>query len=96
MILVIIGLSESAPHTPICLRRLLGLTGIVVGHRSIAPGFKPWLGYVRRVFHLLLCLITLGGRSAHLAYHVRKRYCKTATRFPQYISPAHDARCKDQ
>ena len=34
------------------------LTGSVVCHRSIARGFKPRLGYVRRVFRLSLRLIT--------------------------------------
>jgi len=39
---------HGAPH---------GLTGSTVGHRSIAPVFKPWPVYVRRVFHLSLRLI---------------------------------------
>jgi len=50
-----------------------------LGHRSIAPGFKPRLGYVRRVFHLSLHLITFGGHSSHLAYLVHKSGRKTAT-----------------
>jgi len=29
---------------------LCGLTGRTVGHRSIAPGFKPRPGYIRKVF----------------------------------------------
>jgi len=29
-------------------------TGSAVDHKSVAPRFKPWLTYVRRVFHLLL------------------------------------------
>ena len=49
------------------------------GHRSIAPGFKLRPGYVRRLFHLSLRLITFGGRSAHLAYHVDNSDRKTAT-----------------
>ena len=48
--------------------RLHGLTGSAVGHRTTTPGFKPRPGYVRRVFHISLRLITFGGRSAHLAY----------------------------
>ena len=46
---------------------LHGLNGRVVGRRSIAPGFKPRLGYVRRVFYLSLRLITFGGCSTQLA-----------------------------
>jgi hypothetical protein len=38
------------------------LTGSAVGHRSLAPGFKARPGYVRRVFHLSLRLITFEGR----------------------------------
>ena len=49
------------------------LNGSAVGQRSIAPGFKPRPEYGRRVFHLSLRLITFAGRSAHLAYFVRKR-----------------------
>ena len=56
-----------------------GLSFSVVGHRSIATGFKPRPGYVRRVFHLSLRLVTFGGRSAHLAYLVHKSGCKTST-----------------
>ena len=55
------------------------LTGSAVGHISIAPGFKPWPGYVRRVFNLSPCLITVGGRSAHLGYIMHKSGRKTAT-----------------
>jgi len=60
---------------------LHGLTSCMVNHRSIAPGFKPRMGYVRRVFVLSLRLITFGGRSAHLAYLVHKGGRKTATTF---------------
>jgi len=60
-------------------RPLHGLTGSVVGHRCIAPGFRPWPGYVRRVFHLLLRLITIGGHWAHSAYRVHKSGRKTST-----------------
>ena len=52
--------------------RLHGLTGSVIGHISVAAGFKSQLGYVRRVFHLSLLLITFAGRSGHLAYLVHK------------------------
>ena len=41
--------------------------------------FKPWPGYVRRVFHLSLRLMTFGCPSARLAYHVHKRGRKTST-----------------
>ena len=69
-------------HTTDCLirnMRLRGLTGSAISHRSIAPRFKPRPGYVRRVFHLTLRLITFGGRSAHLAYAVHKSGRKAAT-----------------
>ena len=51
---------------------LHGLTGSVVGHRSIVSGFKPQPVYVRKVFHHSLCLMAFGGHSAHLAYVVYK------------------------
>ena len=37
------------------------------------------LGYIRRMFHLSLRLITVGGQSAHLLYIVHKSARKTAT-----------------
>ena len=40
-------------HTHAC-KHLHALTCSVVGHRSIAPGFKPWLGYMSEgcfIFH---------------------------------------------
>ena len=58
--------------TTTTIGRLHGLTGSAGGHRSIAPGFKPRPGYIRRVFHLSLRLITFEGRSDHLAYLVHK------------------------
>ena len=60
------------------------LTYSGVSHRSLAPGFKHRPGYVRRVFHLSLPLITFGNRSAHLACLVHKSGRKTAT-FTFYI-----------
>ena len=59
--------------------RLHGLTGSTVGHRTIASAFKPWLCYVRRVFHFSLRLITFGDRLARIAYLVHKSGCKIAT-----------------
>ena len=59
--------------------RLHGLSGSAVGHRSVAIGFKSRPGYVRRVFHVSLRLLTFVGRSAHLAYPVHKNGLKTAT-----------------
>jgi len=55
---------------------LHGPTGSMVGHSSVAPGFKPWLGYVRRLFNLSLWFITFGGCSAHLAYLVHRSTVK--------------------
>ena len=46
------------------------LTGSEVGYRSISPGFKSWLGYVWRVIHLSLCLISFGGHLAHFCDEV--------------------------
>jgi len=51
---------------------LCGLTSCAVGHISIAPGFKPRPGYVRRVFHLSFRFITFEGPSPHLAHLVHK------------------------
>ena len=45
-----------------------GLTVSMVGHKSIAPGFKPQPGYVIRVFHISLRLIT---HSAHTHTHTQ-------------------------
>ena len=64
--------------------RLHGLSGSTVGHRSIALGFKSWLGYVRREFHLWRRTITFGGHLTHLAYLMHKSGCKTAT-FNSYV-----------
>ena len=58
-----------------------GLADSAVGHRSIAPGFKPRPGYIKKIFHLTFCLITFGGRSAHLASIMHKRGLKTAITF---------------
>jgi len=57
----------------------LVLASSAVGNISITLGFKPWPGYIKRVFHLSLRLITFGGRFAHLAYIVNKASHKTAT-----------------
>jgi len=65
---------------------LHGPTGSAVGHRSIAPGFKPRSDYVRRVFPLSLRFIILGGRSAHLKYLVHKNGSKISTVTFMYIS----------
>ena len=53
-------------------------SGSGFGRRSIAPGFKPRKGYVRRVFLPSYRLITFGGQSAHFAYIVHKSGRKTA------------------
>ena len=45
----------------------------VLDHRSLPPGFESQRGHIWRLFHLWLRFITVGGRSAHLAYHVHKR-----------------------
>ena len=58
---------------------LHSLTGSVADHKSILPGFEPRPGYVRRLFHLSLYLISFGGQSVHLAYLVHKSGNKTAT-----------------
>jgi len=39
--------------------------------------FESRRGHIWRVFHLWLCFITFGGRSAHLPYQVHKSGCKT-------------------
>ena len=58
--------------------RLCGLTGSVLDHRSLKPEFVSGRGHIWRMFHLWLRFITLGGRSAHLAYHVHKSGRKTS------------------
>ena len=48
------------------------LTGSELDHRSLPPEFESRGGHIWRLFHLWLHLITFGGRSAHLPYHVHK------------------------
>ena len=59
-------------------KRLLGLTGGALDHRSLPPEFESRRGHIWRVFHPWLSFIILGGRSAHLAYHVNKSVRKTS------------------
>ena len=54
---------------------LCGLISSMVDHKSLPPEFESWCGHIWRVFHLWLCFITFGGRSAHLAYNVHKSGC---------------------
>ena len=55
-------------------------SGSVLDHRSLPPMFESWHGHIWRLFHLKLHYITIGGRSAHLAYQVHKSGCKTSPR----------------
>ena len=43
-----------------------------ISHGLLAPDFKPQPGSVRGVFHLSLRLITFGGHSIDLFYHVHR------------------------
>ena len=52
----------------VCQGLPLGLTGSPIGHPSIVYGFKPWPGYIIKMFHISLRLITFKGRPANLAY----------------------------
>ena len=52
-------------------------SGSVLDHRSLRRVFESWRGHIWRLFHIWLRLITFGGRSAHLAYHVHKSGRKT-------------------
>ena len=52
--------------------RLRGLIGSALDHRSLPPEFESRRGHIWMVFHLWLRFVTFGGRSAHLAYHLRK------------------------
>ena len=54
-------------------------SGNVLDHRSLPPVFESRSGHIWRLFRLLLRLITLGGRSAHLASLVHKSGRKTST-----------------
>ena len=65
-------------HTHTHTGRLCGLVGITYDYRSLPPEFEFWHGHIWRVFHLWFHLITFGGRSAHLAYHVHKSGHKTS------------------
>ena len=49
----------------------------VLDHRSLPPVFESRRGHIWWMFHLWICLITFGGRSAHLTYHVHKSGHKT-------------------
>ena len=53
-------------------------SGSVLDHRSLPPVFESRRGHIWRLFHFWLRLITFGGRSAHLAYHVHKSGRKTS------------------
>ena len=52
--------------------------GNVLDHRSLPPVFESRRGHIWRVFQLWLRFITVGGRSAHLAYIVHKNGRKTS------------------
>jgi len=54
------------------------LVGSALDHRSLPSEFESLRRDIWRVFHLWLRFITFGGRSAHLAYHVRKSGRKTS------------------
>ena len=58
-------------------RLLRGLTGSALAHRSLPPEFESRRWHIWRVFHRSLRFITIGGRSAHLAFHVDKSGRKT-------------------
>ena len=77
--LVRLNYSSSVPWSFATLhpRPNYGLTSSTIDHRFITPGFKPRPGYVRRVFHISLCLIAFGYSSVHLAHHVYKCGRKT-------------------
>ena len=45
------------PYTFTYSGSIRGLTGSAVEHRSLASGFKSWLGCIRWVFHLLFHLL---------------------------------------
>ena len=53
-------------------------SGSVLDHRSLPPMFESRHGHIWKLFHLRLRLITVGGRSAHLANNVHKRGRKTS------------------
>ena len=53
-------------------------SGSVLDYRSLPPVFESRGGHICRLFRLWLCIITSGGRSAHLAYLVHKSGCKTS------------------
>ena len=55
-----------------------GLTGSALDHRSLPPAFESRRGHIWRVFHLRLRFVTVGGRSAHLAYRVTESGRKTS------------------
>jgi len=61
---------------------LCGLTDSALDHRSLPPEFEFWCGHIWMVFYLWHCLITFGGCSAHLAYHVHKSGHKTSITKP--------------
>jgi len=54
-----------------------GQIGSPLDHRALPPEFESRRGHIWKVFHLWLCFITFGGRSAHLAYQVHESGHKT-------------------
>jgi len=65
-------------HTKGFTGRLHDRTDSIVDHRFQPPEFKSRFGHVWWVFHLLLPLLTLGGRSVHFAYCMHKSGCNTS------------------
>ena len=54
-------------------------SGSVLDHISLPPVFESRRGHIWRLFRLSLRLITVGSRSAHLAYRVHKSGRKTSS-----------------
>jgi len=48
------------------------LTSSALDHISLPHEFESRRGHIWSLFHLWLCFIVFGGRSAHLAYHMYK------------------------
>ena len=60
-------------------------SGSVLDHRSLPPVFESRRGHNWRLFRLSLHLITFGGRSVHLTYHVHTSSRKTSIIIIIYI-----------
>jgi len=75
--------------------RLRGLADSALDQRSLPPEFESRHWHIWMLFLLWLRLITSGGRSAHLAYHVHKSGCESSI-INYLLKETENDRCIDK